>query len=590
MDEASEGGGCSGFDVGGVCLHRKHSKILSNSSASPHSSSLRLQVPPEVTSHPDQSCSSNSFPLALLLVTLVAFLWGRGRSLSVCKSLFNSAHQSVSPSVSQNATSGSLTDQPDSGRLHQDARSNGLEDLPEAAPPTNGFHNDMTTQDAIRRSHHGAEPNQHLLNPGPACRADRGSSSSIPYIDCSDIDSEYDVTKSSRAPRGHGGAHGGGASDSNEEEPYREGGRGRTSSLFGAVNGFYHTNHQGMMQQGVVGQQQGILGNRSSTDQAQAAKTFNVSHEVTGADLLSNGSSFSSRLPLHSTLLDEVLQTRDWRGAAGARPHGSGTRSQCSSPVIGSFHPRTGSLGQVEMTNGHSQQRSRWDDGGHYFSKRPGVLPLGTPSLPPPTSHPPNQYGSYSPIASNRTPSHLTKPYNNNNMRNRSDTDPFLLSQLTSTPIKELQRSGFRSHAPCSAPTERKAIVTNGNHANLLVPGQPRSNTVQRLFGRQGKCGSGNLNQPVQMIDGSTSSGTDTSDTESDTGSSAYSQPLMYGNPAAMRSTNSVNSNGVRSSPAPRSKLLYGNLQMEEGEDGEEEEEGCYHFHEEDIGGQVFSC
>uniref|UniRef100_A0A3P9JAI9 FERM, RhoGEF (ARHGEF) and pleckstrin domain protein 1 (chondrocyte-derived) n=1 Tax=Oryzias latipes TaxID=8090 RepID=A0A3P9JAI9_ORYLA len=493
-----------------IPFERKHSKILSNSSASPHSSSLRLQVPPEVTSHPDQSCSSNSFPLALLLVTLAAFLWRRGRSLS-------------------------------------------------AAPPTNGFHDDMTKQDAIRRSHHGAEPNQHLLNPGPACRADRGSSSSIPYIDCSDIDSECDVTKSSRAPRGHGGAHGGGASDSNGEEPYREGGRGRTTSLFGAVNGFYHTNHQGMMQQGVVGQQQGILGNRNSTDLAQAAKTFNVTHEVTGADLLWNGSSFSSRLPLHSTLLDEVLQTRDWRGAAGARPHGSGTRSQCSSPVIGSFHPRTGSLGQVEMTNGHSQQRSRWDDGGHYFSKRPG-------------------YGSYSPITSNRTPSHLTKPYNNNNMRNRSDTDPFLLSQLTSTPIKELQRSGYRSHAPCSAPTERKAIVTNGNHANLLVPGQPRSNTVQRLFGRQGKCGSGNLNQPVQMIDGSTSSGTDTSDTESDTGSSAYSQPLMYGNPAAM------------SSPAARSKLLYGNLQMEEGEDGEEEEEGCYHFHEEDIGGQVFSC
>uniref|UniRef100_A0A3P9KWF8 FERM, ARHGEF and pleckstrin domain-containing protein 1 n=1 Tax=Oryzias latipes TaxID=8090 RepID=A0A3P9KWF8_ORYLA len=94
-----------------IPFERKHSKILSNSSASPHSSSLRLQVPPE------------------------------------------------------NATSGSLTDQPDSGRLHQDTRSNGLEDLPEAALPTNGFKDDMTKQDAIRRSHHGAEPNQHLLNP-----------------------------------------------------------------------------------------------------------------------------------------------------------------------------------------------------------------------------------------------------------------------------------------------------------------------------------------------------------------------------------------------------------------------------------------
>lgn len=472
----------------------------------------------------------------------------------------------MSVSVSQNASSGPLTDQPDLGRLPQDARSNGLEDLPEAAP---AFHDKTAKQDAIRQNHHGAEPNQHLLNPGPACRADRGSSSSIPYIDCSDIDSECDVTKGSR---GHGG-HSIGASNSN-----REG--GRTSSLFGAVNGFYHTNHQGMMQQGVVGQQQGILGNRNATDQCHTANRF--SQEVTAADLLSNGSSFSSRLPLHSTLLDEVLQSRERRGAAGARPFGSGTRSQCSSPVIGSFHPRTSSLGQVELTNGHSQQRPRWDDGGHYFSKRPGALPLGTPALPP-SSH---QYGSYSPIPANRTPSHLAKPYNNNNMRNRSDTDPFLLSQLTSTPIKERHRSGF--HAPGSAPTERKAAITNGN---LLVPGQPRSNTVQRLFGRQGKHGSNqnNLNQPVQMIDGSTSSGTDTSDTESDTGSSAYSHPLMYGNPAAMSSNNSVNSNGVRSSPTPRNKLLYGNLQMEEEEDGEEEE-GCYHFHEEDVGGQVFSC
>ncbi|RVE75538.1 hypothetical protein OJAV_G00017660 [Oryzias javanicus] len=450
-----------------IPFERKHSKILSSSSMS---SSLRLQVPHE------------------------------------------------------NASSGPLTDQPDSGRPRQDARSNGLEDLPEAAPPANGFHNNT----AIRQNHHGAEPNQHLLNPGPACRADRGSSTSIPYIDCSDIDSECDVTKGGR---GHGG-RGGAASDSN-----REG--GRSSSLFGTVNGFYHTNHQGMMQQGVVGQQQGILG------QCQTAKRF--SQEATAADLLSN--SFSSRLPLHSTLLDEVLQSR-----AGARPFGSGTRSQCSSPVIGGFHPRTGSLGQQ--------------------TPRSAPSGVGTPS-----SH---HYGSYSPITANRTPSHLAKAYNN--MRNRSDTDPFLLSQLTSTPVKERRRF----HAPGSAPTERKAAVANGN---LPVPGQPRSNTVQRLFGRQGKRGGNrsNLNQPVQMIDGSTSSGTDTSDTESDTGSSAYGHPLVYGNPAAMSSNNSVNSNGVRSSPAPRNKLLYGNLQMEEEEE-EKEEEGCYHFHEEDVGGQVFSC
>ncbi|KAK9523710.1 hypothetical protein VZT92_017613 [Zoarces viviparus] len=252
------------------------------------------------------------------------------------------------------------------------------------------------------------------------------------------------------------------------------------------------------------------------------------------------------------------------------------------------------------MTNGQPRP-PRWDDGGYYFSKRPGIGPAETPPVPPP-SLPLNHYGSYSPITSNRTLPHFAKPYHNNNMRNRSDTDPFILSQLTSTPVHQLDphRSGLHGQAPCSAPMERRMILTNGNHAgNLLVPGQPRSNTVQRLFGRQGKPGSNptrnnhnNLNQPVQMIDGSTSSGsgTDTSDTESDAGSSAYIQPLMYGNPAAVSSMNSVNSNGVNSSPLPRSKFSFGSLQLEEGQDGEGEGEGCYGFNEEDTGGRVFSC
>lgn len=358
------------------------------------------------------------------------------------------------------------------------------------------------------------------------------------------------------------------------------------------MNGFYHTNHQGVMQQG----------NGNVVDRSPASNKF--SPEFTDEEVLPNGGSFQGRVPLHSTLLDEIFQGRDKRGVALGRPLGGGTRSQCSSPVIGGFHHRTSSLSHAEMTNGYGQpprSAPRWDDGGHYFSKRPGAVPVETPSVPPSSHHPPNHYGSYSPITSNRTPPpHLTKPYNNNNMRNRSDTDPFILSQLTSTPIHhhhDPYRSGLHSHAPCSAPTERRMIITNGNHGNLAVPGQARSNTVQRLFGRQGKPGSNpshnnhnNLNQPVQMIDGSTSSGTDTSDTESDTGSSAYSQPLMYGNPAAVSSMNSVNSNGVNSSPLPHNKFSFGSLQLEEGDDGEGEEEGCYRFNEEDVGGRVFSC
>uniref|UniRef100_A0A8D3CY71 FERM domain-containing protein n=1 Tax=Scophthalmus maximus TaxID=52904 RepID=A0A8D3CY71_SCOMX len=431
----------------------------------------------------------------------------------------------------------SVADQPDSARLALRAECNGSEELPLVTAPANGFQDTPAASgsDPIqsRRNHHiiGSAPDPHLLNPGPSCRANKGSSSSIPYIDCSDIDSECDVTKNNRATRGQSNAN-----DSNEDEP-------------AAYD--YNNKHGSSSRNG---------GRAGNLNVDQSPNKFN--HESTDDEILSNRGSFHGRLLLHSTLLDEIFQGRDKRGVAVGRPLGSGTRSQCSSPVISSFHHRTNSLSHAEMTNGHCPSRSgpRWDDGGHLFSKRPGAFPAEAPTVLP----------------------------------NRSDTDPFILSQLTSTPMhqRDPHRSGLHLQAPCSAPMERRMIITNGNQTgNLVVPGQARSNTVQRLFGRQGKPHNhNNLNQPVQMIDGSTSSGSDTSDTESDTGSSAYSQPLMYGNPAAVSSLNSVNSNVAHSSPLPRSKFSFGSLQLEEGEDAEGEDEGCYRFTEEDIGGRVFSC
>lgn len=494
-----------------------------------------------------------------------------------------------------------LADQPDSARLGHQAESNGSKEPLAAQSSGNGFH-DMPvapgsdpTQSRQIHNGSGSAADAKFLNPGPSCRANRGSSSSIPYIDCSDIDSECEVAKNNRATRGHSNANDSNADEQCEFDEKHEGhvsNGGQAGKLFGAMNGFYHTNHPGLMQQGLNGQQQqqqqqGMLVNRGA-DQSPVSNKFNMSHELADGEVLPNGGSFHGRVPFHSTLLDEIFQGRD------KRPLGSGTRSQCSSPVISSFHHRTSSLSHTEMTNGNGHPHSRWDDCGHYFSKRPGVVPVDAPNVPP--SHQANHYSSYSPITANRTPPHFAKPYNNNNMRNRSDTDPFILSQLTSTPINP-HRSVLQNRTPGSAPIERKMIITNGNHSgNLLVPGHARSNTVQRMYGRQGKPGSANnnnnLNKPVQMIDGSTSSGTDTSDTESDTGSSAYSQPLMYGNPVAVSSLNSINSNGMSASPMPRRKFSFGSLQLEDGEDGEggEEEEGCYRFNEEDIGGQVFSC
>lgn len=464
-------------------------------------------------------------------------------------------------------------DQPDSGHP---AEPNGSE-LLATTSTTNGNH-DMPAapgSDLLQPQENGSgpAPDHQLLNPGPSCRANRGSSSSIPYIDCSDIDSEGDVTKTNRGQRN--------ANDSSADA-YSNRHEGSNScgappgKLFGVVNGFFHTNHQWLMpqqhhQQGVIGQQkqQTVPANKSEPNK------INAIHELTDCEILPNGGSHYGRVPLHSTRLDEMFQGWDKRPL--------GTRSQCSSPVINSFHHRTNSFSHAEITG--SQPHTRWIDSGLYLSKRSGVVPMETP--------PHSKYANYSPIPSNHTPPHYAKPYNNN-MRNRSDTDPFILSQLTSTPIYS-KRSGLNGHAPGSAPTERR-ILTNGNHVgNQLVPAQARSNTVQRLYGHQGKSGNNakrnNLNQPVQMIDGSTSSGSDSSDTESDTGSSAYSQPLMFGNPAAVSSMNSLNSNGVHASPLLRSKLCFGSLQLEEGEGGEDgEERGCYRFNEEDIEGQVFRC
>ncbi|XP_061620201.1 FERM, ARHGEF and pleckstrin domain-containing protein 1-like isoform X2 [Phyllopteryx taeniolatus] len=495
-----------------VPFERKHSKILSSSSMHHQSSFFRSQVPIE------------------------------------------------------NVRSIPLEDLPDSaGQMD----SNSAQEPPGATSATNGFRDNPVAPGSDLRQNHkgvGSPPDQRLLNPGPSCRANKGSSSSIPYIDCSDVDSECDVTKSST---GNG---------SNDEQPNKHTGcntsnGGPNGSLFRHVNGFYHTNRPGLMQQqDIKGQQQGMLGNRNGSNQSQSSKV-NGSHEINDDDSSSNNhsGSYHGRLPLHSTLLDEIFQGCEKRAVPPGRPFEMGTQSQCSSPVMSSFHQRTTSLGHGEVINGHP----RWDDAGHYFSKRPGAVPVEATAVPPP-----NHYGSYSPIKvlSNRMPAHLAKQCNNN-MRNRSDTDPFILSQLTSTPISQTSPHHTWLHAqtPCSAPLERRMIITNGNHTrNPLVPGQTRSSTVQPLFGHRGRPAAqdkhNNLNQPVQMIDGSTSSGSDTSDSESDTGSSAYAHPLMFGNPAAVSSMNSVNSNGGNSSPLPRCKFSFGSLRLEDANDGEVEQ------------------
>ncbi|KAJ3584028.1 hypothetical protein NHX12_014525, partial [Muraenolepis orangiensis] len=487
-----------------IPFERKHSKILSSSSVT---SSFRSQVPKE-----------------------------RGTSIP-------------------------LEDQTDSSRGDHRGEPNGSRDTAVAGTTvTNGFHNTAGALDSDptrsrqnhqqqHRDHAGSV--QHLLDPGSASRANKGSTSSIPYIDCSDVDGECDATKRQRAvTRGHGNAN-----DSNGEDEVSLGigfvssGNGGIpglgGGLFGAVNGFHHSNPQGLpqhtqwQQRPVLAelqmrqQPQGMVGNGGRSEESSPYGAFSVSQVMRDEE----EGSFRGRLPLQSTLLEEILQGRGGRGVGG-RPLGTGTQSQCSSPVLGSFHHRTNSLSHGEAeAGGNGQAGPHWDDGGHYFSKRPGEVAIDTPTAPPMCQGTPppslllSHYGSYSPIAA-----HLSRrPLNGNGARNRSDTDPFILSQISSTPVRQREPPGAGLRAtstptPSSAPMERRALVSNGNHAlaggNLMVPGKTRPNAAQRL------------------------SGTDTSDTESDTGSGGYCRPMMYGNPAAVHSGNA---NGGQSSPVPRS-------------------------------------
>uniref|UniRef100_A0A8C1RUW6 FERM, ARH/RhoGEF and pleckstrin domain protein 1 n=1 Tax=Cyprinus carpio TaxID=7962 RepID=A0A8C1RUW6_CYPCA len=392
---------------------------------------------------------------------------------------------------------------------------------------TNGCRNGTPDEADTRLKPSPTKQQAEHLSTGLASHAAKGSSSSIPYIDCSDIDSEYDVVKG-RVTRSHSHTH-----DSDEVEP--------TSHTAGKSNGYGNSQHNGR------GASKSRFRESSLTSHylGQSSDTFNGS-QLSNGSFCGNGS--PRALPLSSTLVDELFQGMDRRGLVSPSGPSVGSRSANCSPVMSSFH-KTNSLNHPEQI-GYSSRR-RWDDGNHYLTNgRSGSEP--------------QHYGSYSPIVS-RSP-HLQKLQNG--MRNRSDTDPMILSQLGSTPANKPR--SVLSRAERMAALERR-VATNG----LGTSSQARSSNVQRLYGS--RLSANDHNSPVHMIDGSTSSGTESSDTESDAGSNSYSQPLVFGNPGA-----------VNSSPMPRSKVSFGSLQLED--EGQVAEDGySYPINDED-GAQFFNC
>lgn len=376
----------------------------------------------------------------------------------------------------------------------------------------NGTHDEADARFKPSPSKHQAEH----LSTGLASLAAKGSSSSIPYIDCSDIDSEYDLVKG-RITVSRSRTH-----DNDEVQPV--GCRGAASK----VNGNGQQNGHG------AGKSRFRESPLTSHRSAQSSDTFNGSQSSNGS-FCGNGS--PQAFPLSSTLVDEIFH-----GPKSPTAHVLASRSANCSPVLSSFH-------NTEQM-GYSWRR-RWDDGGRHLSTgRSGGDP--------------QHYGSYSPIVS-RSP-HLQKLQNG--MRNRSETDPMILSQLNSTPANEPRP--VVSRAERIAALER-CLAANGRGASS----QARSNTPQQVYGS--RLSANDHNSPVHMIDGSASSGTESSDTESDAGSNSYHQPLVYGNPGA-----------AGSSPVPRNKFSIGSIQLEDK--GQGREDGYHYPVSNEDEGQFFNC
>ncbi|XP_073716141.1 uncharacterized protein, partial [Misgurnus anguillicaudatus] len=350
-----------------------------------------------------------------------------------------------------------------------------------------------------------------------ASLAAKGSSSSIPYIDCSDIDSEYDLVKGCiTTPRSR-------THDNDEVEP--------VGRIAGKSNGYGSSPQIG----------NGAIRSRfresplTSHRLVQSSDTFNGSQSSNGS-FCGNGS--PRVLPFSSTLVDEMFQGSDRHGPKSPTGHVVASRSANCSPVLSSFHKTSNCPEQIGCSG-----RRFWDDGSRYLSKgRSGGEA--------------QHYGSYSPIVS-RSP-HLQKLHNG--MRNRSDTDPMILSQLSSTPANKQRPAGSRAKRIA---TVEQRVSTNGH-------GQAPSNIFQQHYGSRPSAN--DHNSPVQMIDGSTSSGTESSDTESDAGSHSYSQPLVFSNPAAAGSS--------------RSKFLFGSL----ADEGQGREDDYLHPVNNEKGAQFFNC
>ncbi|KAF2986497.1 hypothetical protein EK904_003761 [Melospiza melodia maxima] len=348
-------------------------------------------------------------------------------------------------------------------------------------------------------------PQSQQPSTGPASRAAHGSSTSIPFIDCSDVDSEYDLL------------------------------RGQITRSYSQTN----DNYEGDLTSGAYIHYRDENRNRPRyRDSSASLKSSQYVSEEYLDDNTANLSFYtggSPRMPRHSSLVDEMFR-------------GPGSRSPLATPL-----PPSSKESSPNMSLSRTGSQGYVSENGHNCRVRTGEE----------DSHATNCHGycRYSP-GSQRPRAQKT-----HNLCNKSVTDPFILSQISSTPGQE-----YRSERYCKGGGVAKMSSPEGKMmANGMAAGaQSKQSPVMQSLRASGMM---DHMAAIQMMEGSTSSGTESSDSDSEV-INPFTHPLVFGNPVVLSS-----------SPMPRNKYSFGSLQLDE----EVEEDVSVGLSDED-GVKVFSC
>uniref|UniRef100_A0A6I8REH1 FERM domain-containing protein n=1 Tax=Xenopus tropicalis TaxID=8364 RepID=A0A6I8REH1_XENTR len=365
-------------------------------------------------------------------------------------------------------------------------------------------------EDAAKDHAQKSLKNTHQPSTGPASRAACGSSTSIPYIDCSDVDSEYDIHRAYLI-----------RSQSQTNDNYE--------ADFHSNNSVYRTDDY--LKHSKLKQQMSSV--RSSSNIIEEY----IDDDPEGLSFYTGG---SPKMPRHSSLIDDMFSGPDSRSPLAAPLSPS---SKESSPNL-----RFNRMGSQSYASENGYGNNNW------------ARKLDDDNLS-------NNCQSYS----NRSPA-LKRPCIQklkNIHRNHSETDPFILSQIASTPTRDYRVEEQRiDHISKMAALEAK-MMSNGLYDSKQSKYSPQLQASVVLEDHIGG---------VSMMDGSTSSGSETSDGDSDI-VDTFGHPLVYGNPVVLNS-----------SPIPRNKYSFGSIQLDEyAEDVNDEVDTVLSFSDED-GGHVFGC